>query len=155
DCASTVTRGRKACGSQRSRRPGTSAPFRSSSPENGAADAPNLARRFSYRAAGCADSLRAARERRGRRFTVQGVYNNWLRFQYVRAYRALLRAMIQPLVSWRPLSKPEPGHTLAVACHDRLPEILRPNFELLCKQDLSNLRETVVSFDGPRTRKLA
>jgi hypothetical protein len=86
---------------------------------------------------------------------VQGVYNNWLRFQYVRAYRALLRAMIQPLVSWRPLSKPEPGHTLAVACHDRLPEILRPNFELLCKQDLSNLRETVVSFDGPRTHKLA
>ena len=83
-----------------------------------------------------------------------GKYKSGLRFHYVRAYRALLRLLIRPLVDWTPLVQPEPGYTLAVACHDRFPEILVPNFELLGQQDLSNLKRTVCSFDGPRSPKL-
>src|SRR4051812_24795719 len=83
-----------------------------------------------------------------------GKYRSKFRFHFVRAYRALLRLMIQPLVRWTPLDRPMPGYTLAIACHHVFPEILIPNFELLGKQDLHNLQCTIISFDGPRTAKL-
>jgi len=86
---------------------------------------------------------------------LRGKYHSRLQFNYVRAYRGLLRLLIRPLVRWKPIADPKPGYTLAIACHDRLPEILVPNLELVCKQDLDNLHSTVVSFDGPRTPQLA
>ena len=77
-------------------------------------------------------------------------------FGYARAKlsRALLRGLVRPFGSWRPLETPREGYSLLIAAYSPLAGLLPANFDLLARQDLSGLEEVIVSFDAPATLEL-
>src|SRR5688500_4847823 len=85
---------------------------------------------------------------------LQGKYKSRVTFIKVRLQRALLRTVLRTLHSWEPLNDPQPGYTILIPCHHRLPEVLLPNLGLVARQGLSGLDKTVVSFDSVESPKL-
>lgn len=68
--------------------------------------------------------------------------------------RAVLRAALRPLLSWRPMRNEKPGYTVIVACHAPLAEMALPSLELLSRQKSRNLACAIVSFDSPADARL-
>lgn len=84
-------------------------------------------------------------------------YHTSMQYARARVSREALRAIIRPLASWQPLDQPAEGYSLVIAAYAPLAEVLPANFELLARQDLTGLREVIVSMDAatsPELRKL-
>jgi hypothetical protein len=81
-------------------------------------------------------------------------YSSWTEYAMALMKRVPIRALIRPLAKWRPLSDPEKGYTIVIACHRRFPEMLLASLKLLYRDELPNLRETIIVIDGPSTGKL-
>lgn len=82
---------------------------------------------------------------------MQGKYTNPLRYLAVKAQRAVLRRMIAPLVSWQPLSDPQPGCTVLIGAHGDLPQLVPANLQCLSKLNLRSVRQIIVVLDRPRS----
>jgi hypothetical protein len=74
-------------------------------------------------------------------------YGNSWKFLRARIRRALLRALISPLVKWSPDSRSQAGLTVILACNCRLLPLLHANLLLLAKQDLREVKTIIVVFD--------
>lgn len=76
--------------------------------------------------------------------------------QYVRARmtREVLRAIIRPLAFWQEVDAPAAGYSLVIAAYAPLADVLPANFSLLAGQDLTRLREVIISMDAPASPQL-
>jgi glycosyltransferase involved in cell wall biosynthesis len=81
-------------------------------------------------------------------------YSSWTRYLLALAKRLPIRILIRPLVNWLPLSDPNNGYTIVIACHRRFPEMLQASLKLLYRDELPNLRETIIVIDGHSTDRL-
>lgn len=81
-------------------------------------------------------------------------YRSNLAYARAKASREALRLLIRPLASWRPMQSPEDGYTLIIATFAPLAGVLPANFSLLAKQDLTGLREVIVSMDDAASEAL-
>lgn len=70
--------------------------------------------------------------------------------QYTRKLlaRRAMSAAIAPLVSWQPLTNPQPGYTVLVGCNRNLGGLLMANLAALARQERTNLREVILTIDG-------
>lgn len=81
---------------------------------------------------------------------MKGKYTNPVKYTLVKAQRAVLRAVLAPLVKWKPIELPEEGYTIIIGAHGDLPSLLIANLRCLCRVDLSGLKQVIVVFDRPR-----
>lgn len=89
---------------------------------------------------------------------MNGKYRSRKSYAAARLKRGALRLLLSRLLRWEPMRSRHEGYTLIVACHGPLAEMMLPSIDLLARQDLTNLRRLIVSFDAPedpRLRQLA
>ena len=82
---------------------------------------------------------------------MRGKYTSPARYAAAKVSRAMLRAAIRPLISWKPMTSPRDGYTVVVACNSRLTPMLGVNLRLLAAQTPDRLRELILVFDSVRT----
>jgi hypothetical protein len=77
----------------------------------------------------------------------QTKYGSAAAFWWTRAYRAIVRLALRPLVRWPRHALDEDGCTLVVGCHTELLDMLPGNLGCLARQRLDNVREILLVFD--------
>ena len=78
-------------------------------------------------------------------------YHNNGRYLLARLQRWALRALLRPIISWKPLrSDPESGYSVAIGCLASMPKVLQANLAFLAKQKRDNLHEIIVVVDNTR-----
>jgi hypothetical protein len=80
---------------------------------------------------------------------MRGKYTTLGSYYAAHCKRGLLRASLRGLLQWGPIDEPEAGYTIIIACHGPLAPMVLPSFELLSRQDLTHLRQIILSFDRP------
>ena len=81
---------------------------------------------------------------------MRGKYNALPRYLAARCNRAVMRALIRPLVRWQPMDAPRPGYTVIVGVVGSLARIAVANLTLLTRQQRDNLHEIILVCDRPR-----
>jgi hypothetical protein len=71
------------------------------------------------------------------------------RRRYVRKalLRAVLRTVLRPLVSWKPLDDPKSGYTILIGCAHRLTSMLWANLALLNRLDTTGCDRVLIAID--------
>jgi len=82
---------------------------------------------------------------------MQGKYTTRSAYLKAKLRRGVIRAMIRPLAKWSRIASPEPGYSLVIACHAALARLALPSLELAARQDLTDLKETIIALDGRST----
>ncbi len=80
---------------------------------------------------------------------MKGKYTNPIRFAAVKAQRAMMRTVFQPLLHWKPLDHPKPGYTVIIGCNGQLAAMIGADLRMLNHQDRSNLKKILIVIDRP------
>lgn len=83
---------------------------------------------------------------------MNGKYSGVLPYAFAKLRRLVVRTIIRPMVSWRPMKDPKPGYTVVIGCLSDLAEMLPGNLACLRKQRLENANEILVVIDQPRSK---
>lgn len=89
---------------------------------------------------------------------MEGKYTSATKYWLTKARRAGLRAMLRPLLSWRPLDEPEDGYSAIIGCASGLAPLLLTNLRMLARQQSPNLRKVLVIWDRrptPQTEEVS
>jgi hypothetical protein len=84
---------------------------------------------------------------------LEGKYPSRFRHVAAKFVRGLLRKVLSPLVSWKPIENPQEGYTVLIGAVSRLAPLAIANLKSLATQDSRNLNEIIVVFDSIRNSK--
>ena len=80
---------------------------------------------------------------------MQGKYTTIASYAKTKCQRAVLRALLRPLIRWRPMAAAQEGCTILIGCTAPLARMLGATLAMLDRQQMPCVREVIVVVDRP------